>query len=109
MNTPPVPKPLPVEIVPGIIYSPLAKRARVHGTGLEVWEIIRVYRMAHEDFERLQRSFRCLTPEQLRTALDFAEKNREFIESKLAEADATPQRLQEIWEIYPDTKPPHLR
>jgi uncharacterized protein (DUF433 family) len=109
MSTPPVPKPLPVEIVPGIIYSPLAKRARVHGTGLEVWEIVRVYRMGDGDFERLQRSFHWLTPEQLRTALDFADKNPGFIAAELAEADATPQRLRELWEKHPFTKPPHLR
>ena len=72
MNTPPMPKPLPVDMVPRIIYSPLARQARVQGSGLEVWEIIRVYRLVDQDFDRLQRSFDWLTLDQIRAALAFS-------------------------------------
>lgn len=109
MTTPPIPKPLPIEMVPGIVYSPLAKQARVQGTGLEVWEIIRAYHLVDRDFPRLRQSFDWLTPAQLRAALAFAERNPAFIAAELAEAEATPQRLQELWREYPFTVPPHLR
>lgn len=109
MATSPIPKPLPVTLVPGIIYSPLAKRARVQGTGLEVWEIVRVFRLVDQDFERLRKSFDWLTPDQLNAALTFAEQNPAFIAAEIATADAAPQRLEELWRRYPFTKPPHLR
>ncbi|MGH2589082.1 MAG: hypothetical protein ACRDJE_29515 [Dehalococcoidia bacterium] len=109
MTTSPVPKPLPIEMVPRVVYSPLARQARVQGTGLEVWEIIHVYRLVEQDFARLQQSFDWLTPDQLHAALAFAERNPAFIAAELAEAEATPLRLQELWREYPFTKPPHLR
>lgn len=109
MTASPRPKPLPVELVPGIIYSPLARRARVHGTGLEVWEIIHVYRLVGEDFDRLRQSFDWLTTEQLQAALIFAERNPAFIASELAEVDDTPRRLEALWRDYPFTMPTHRR
>lgn len=109
MTTSPIPKPLPVEMVPGIIYSPLAKRARVQGAGLEVWEIIRVYRLVDRDFERLRRSFDWLTSDQLRAALTFAERNPAFIAAEIAEAEATVEQLEDLWRRHPFTKPLHLR
>lgn len=109
MTTSPVPRPLPVQLVPGILYSPLAKRARIQGTGLEVWEIVNAYRSVDYDFARLRAGFDWLTEDQLRAALRFWELNPAFIARRLAEEDAAPQRLQELWQRYPDTKPPHLR
>ena len=55
-------------MVPGILYSPLAKRARIQGTGLEVWEIARAYDSVDRNFARLAASFDWLTSEQLRAA-----------------------------------------
>ncbi len=109
MTTSPVPKPLPVKMVPGIIYAPLAKRARIQGTGLEVWEIVAQYEAVNRDFAALQECFDWLTPEQLRAALRFAELNPEFIAERFAREDAAPQLLEELWERKPHTKPPHLR
>ena len=96
-------------MVPGIVYSPLAKRARIQGTGIEVWEIVAAYQSVDHDFARLHDSFDWLTAEQLRSALRFAELNPDFIAARLAEEASAPQRLQELWERKPHTKPPHLR
>lgn len=95
-------------MVAGIEYSPTDQRARIAGTGLEVWEIIEVYRL-NPTFEGLRKNLDWLTPDQLRAALDFAEANPEFIAAEMAESDAVPQRLAELWERHPQTKPPHLR
>jgi uncharacterized protein (DUF433 family) len=103
------PKPMPVHMVPGIVYSPLAKRARIQGTGLEVWEIVNAYESVDRDFARLQASFDWLAPKQLRAALRFAELNPEFIAARLAKEADAPRRLAALWERAPHTKPPHLR
>jgi uncharacterized protein (DUF433 family) len=109
MTASPRPKPLPVRMVPGILYSPLAKRARIQGTGLEVWEIVRAYHSVDRDFDRLAESFDWLTSDQLHAALRFAELNPDFIAARLAREAEAPRRLAELWEHAPDTKPPHLR
>jgi len=109
MTTSPRPKPLPVQLVPGIVYSPLAKRARIQGTGLEVWEIVRAYDSFGRDFTRLAASFDWLTTDQLAAALRFAELNPAFIAARLAKEADAPRRLAELWERAPDAKPPHLR
>ena len=109
MTASPHPKPLPVRMVPGILYSPLAKRARIQGTGLEAWEIVRAYHSVDRNFDRLAESFDWLTPEQLRAALRFAELNPDFIAARLTREAEAPRRLTDLWERAPDTKPPHLR
>lgn len=104
-----LPKPLPVRMVAGIDYAPLAKRARIQGTGLEVWEIVSAYDSVERDFERLHDSFDWLSKEQLQAALRFADLNPEFIAARLTEEAAAPQRLAELWERKPHTKPPQPR
>ncbi len=89
--------------VPGIVYSPLERRARIQGTGLEVFEILYVYRALDEDLERLQATFDWLAPEQLRAALAFADRNPEFVNSELAQLESV--RLEDLWEEYPCTAP----
>jgi uncharacterized protein (DUF433 family) len=108
MPTSRVPKPRSVQAVPGVEYSPVERRARIAGTGLEVWEIVEVYRL-NPTFEALRTNFDWLTGDQLRAALAFAESNPEFMAAEMAEADAAPERLAALWEKHPETKPPHLR
>lgn len=94
----------PITQVPGVIYSPLEHRARIQGTGLEVFEIVYVYRSVGRSWEHLQRAFNWLTPEQLRAALAFAEKNPEFVNAELEQQDAA---LESLGEARPssDLKP----
>ena len=107
MAAQPEPRAPAVKQVPGILYSPLSGRARILGTGLEVWEIVRPYRIVGEDFEQLREWFDWLSEEQLRAALAFAEANPEFVEREIAEADSF--RIEDLWEQHPETKPKHLR
>ena len=52
---------------PGIIFASgvSGRRARLAGTGIEVWEIIAQYLSLRRDQERLQHAFHWLTPGQL--------------------------------------------
>jgi uncharacterized protein (DUF433 family) len=109
MSVRPVPKPLPGTMVDGIIYAPLTRCACIHGTGLEVWEVVREYQAVGRDFERLRVCFDWLTDDQLKAAFRFAELNPAFIADRLGREDRADQRLHDLWERSPFTKPPHLR
>ncbi len=58
---------------PGIVFADgvSGRRARVAGTGLEVWEIITNYKSVNQDFERLQKTYHWLTEQQLRAAIGY--------------------------------------
>jgi uncharacterized protein (DUF433 family) len=58
---------------PGIVFADgvSGRRARVAGTGLEVWEVITTYRNVDQDFSRLQKAYHWLTEQQLRAALGY--------------------------------------
>ncbi len=58
---------------PGITFAdgPTGRRARVAGTGLEVWEIIAAYQSVGRDRGRLQQAYSWLSEGQLRAALGF--------------------------------------
>ncbi len=102
------PKPHPTRMVAGIEYEPGDQRAFIAGTGLEVWEIIEVYRI-NPSAADLRRNFDWLSAEQLDAALAFAKANPGFLAVELAAADAAIDDLAALWERHPQTKPPHLR
>ncbi len=58
---------------PGIIFAPgiSGRRARVAGTGIEVWEIIAQYKSSDRDPKQLQGSFHWLSPGQIKAALGY--------------------------------------
>ena len=58
---------------PGILFAEgtSGRRARVAGTGIEVWEVIANYKGLKEDFKRLQKAYHWLSREQLKAALGY--------------------------------------
>jgi uncharacterized protein (DUF433 family) len=58
---------------PGILFAEgtTGRKARVAGTGIEVWEIIATYRSVKEDMKRLKKAYHWLSQEQLRAALGY--------------------------------------
>ena len=57
----------------GIVFADgvSGRRARIAGTGLEVWEVITTYRSVNQDFSRLQKAYHWLTEHQLRAAIGY--------------------------------------
>ena len=57
---------------PGILFSEgtSGKRARVAGTGIEVWEVIATYKSVKEDFKRLKKAYHWLSGSSSRRPLD---------------------------------------
>jgi uncharacterized protein (DUF433 family) len=58
---------------PGIIFTEgtTGRRARIAGTGIEVWEVIAAYKGVAEDFARLRQTYHWLTEQQLRAAVGY--------------------------------------
>ena len=58
---------------PGILFAEgtSGRRARVAGTGIEVWEVNAAYKGMKEDFKRLQKAYHWLSGEQLKAALGY--------------------------------------
>ena len=67
---------------PGIVFADgvSGRRARIAGTGLEVWEVIITYRSVNQDFSRLQKAYHWLTEQQLRAAIGYYTAYREEID-----------------------------
>ena len=72
--------------VPGIIFADGAagRRARIAGTGLDVFEIIKGYLDCDRDLDCLTECFHWLTAEQLRAALNYYAQFAEEIDERLA-------------------------
>ena len=91
--------------IPGIVFAdgPAGRVARIAGTGLEVYEVVRAHREMGEDWQRLREAYHWLSEHQLRAALAYATAYSDEIEARLREeAGWTPEA---VWASYPFTKP----
>lgn len=70
---------------PGVVFAEgvNGRRARVAGTGLEVWEIIATFKSVGQDFVRLKSAYHWLNDQQLRAALGFYTAYKEEIDEQI--------------------------
>ena len=83
--------------VPGVVFAdgPVGRRPRIAGTGLDVFEIIKEYRICERDRGCLAEAFHWLTPDQLQAALSYYETFPEEIDARLElEASLTPEVIR---------------
>src|SRR5262245_14098323 len=88
---------------PGILFADGAtgRRARIAGTGLDVWEVIATYRAVRKSMKRLMAAYQQLDELKLRAALSYYECYPEEIDTIIAEnEDVKPQPLKTR---YPST------
>ncbi len=86
---------------PGIVFAEgtSGRRARVGGSGIEVWEIIAAYQSMKKDAGRLRKSYHWLSDEQLRAALAFYSAYPEEIDRQIEKNQRWNQ--EEIRKRYP--------
>jgi len=91
--------------VPGIIFADgfSGRRARIAGTGLEVFEVISGYRSVNWDWERFKVAFHWLSEEQLCAAARYYELYKDEIDAELAENDKYIPEY--VYEHFPFTRP----
>ncbi|NCO67165.1 MAG: hypothetical protein COY75_04490 [Nitrospirae bacterium CG_4_10_14_0_8_um_filter_41_23] len=59
---------------PGIVFieGPAGRRARIEGTGIDVWELISAYQELNNDLPTLKEAFHWLTDRQIMAAIGYA-------------------------------------
>jgi uncharacterized protein (DUF433 family) len=74
--------------IPGIVFADGAagRRARIAGTGIEVFEVIQQYLNVDRDWGQTQEAYHWLTPEQLSAAIAYYTAYPEEIDEWLTEA-----------------------
>jgi uncharacterized protein (DUF433 family) len=83
---------------PGILFAdgPSGRRARIAGTGIDVWEVIEAYRGLGRKWARLRKSYHWLSESQLRAALGYFTAYPDEIDRQIARNEAwTKERLTE--------------
>ncbi len=71
---------------PGIVFAdgPTGRRARIAGTGLDVWEVIATYQSVDREVGRLREAYHWLSDPQLRAALGYYAAYPDEIDRRIA-------------------------
>ncbi len=82
---------------PGIMFAdgPTGRRARLAGSGLDVWEVIRTYQSLGREPSRLRHAYSWLSEAQIRAALGYYAAYPDEIDRRIAQDTRwTPERLR---------------
>jgi uncharacterized protein (DUF433 family) len=71
---------------PGITFAdgPAGRRARIAGTGIEIWELIATFKGLEEDYEKLKETYHWLSEQQIRAALSYYALYAKEIDKRIA-------------------------
>jgi uncharacterized protein (DUF433 family) len=95
--------------VPGIVFAdgPVGRRARVAGSGIDVFEVINIHRTCGEDPAATAEALDSLTQQQLQAAFAYYAAFPEEVDERLArDAEITPEYLRAR---FPQPQPLHRR
>jgi uncharacterized protein (DUF433 family) len=93
--------------VPGIVFADGAtgRRARVEGTGIEVFEVIQVYELFDRDLEKVQENLPQLDRDQVDEAVAYYEAYPDDITPRLKSDEQVQAEMEELWAKHPKTSP----
>jgi uncharacterized protein (DUF433 family) len=71
---------------PGVTFAdgPTGRRARIAGTGIDVWEFIATFKICGENYDRLKETYHWLSDQQVRAALSFYALYPDEIDERIA-------------------------
>lgn len=91
---------------PGIVFTEGVRgelRARIAGTGLEVWEVIESYLNSKKNFSRLSKEYHWLTQQQLKVALGYYKAYPEEIDFLIRRNQSwTQEKIQKEYPFLSD-------
>ena len=68
---------------PGIVFTEgvSGRRAKIAGTGIDVWEIVATHQSVDQNFKRLETAYHWLTQQELKSAIGyyFFDKGNHFV------------------------------
>jgi len=70
---------------PGITFAdgPTGRRAKIAGTGIDIWEFIATFKGLGENYDKLKESYHWLSDQQIRSALSYYALYPDEIEGKI--------------------------
>lgn len=83
---------------PGIVFTEgvSGRRARIAGTGIEVWEVIASYKSIDKDLKRLRKIYRWLTEQQFRATIGYWKTYPDEIDLLITQNESwTKERIHE--------------
>src|SRR5579885_1868401 len=92
-----------MQLVPGIVFvdGPAGRRARLAGTGPDVWEVINAWRFCNGRMAELKDYFTWLPEEALCTAVRYYEHFPIEIDAFIADNDRIAEDLKRCGAVYP--------
>ncbi|MBI4715330.1 MAG: DUF433 domain-containing protein [Nitrospirae bacterium] len=93
---------------PGIAITEgtAGKRAKIAGTGIEVWEIIAAYAQLDRDVKRLRKGYPWLTEQQIQAALGYYQFYPEEIDNLVKTNESwTPEKIRSKYPFLPKGRP----
>ena len=70
---------------PGITFAdgPTGRRARIAGSGIDIWEFIATFKGLDEDYDKLKKTYHWLSDQQVRSALSYYALYPDDIEERI--------------------------
>ena len=70
---------------PGVTFAdgPTGRRARIAGTGIDIWEFIATFRGLGENYDKLKETYHWLSDQQIRSALAYYALHPDEIDEKI--------------------------
>lgn len=93
---------------PGIVFSEgvSGRRARIAGTGIEVWEVSSTFLNVEKSLKRLKQSYAWLTEQQIKAAVGYYTAYPDEIDSLITENEAwTPETIKRKYPFLTAGKP----
>jgi uncharacterized protein (DUF433 family) len=86
---------------PGIVFidGVSGRRAKVAGSGIDVWEIVATYKSLDQNIKRLEKAYHWLTQQQLKSAIGYYFTYRKEIDELIARNNSWTS--QSILDRYP--------
>jgi len=74
---------------PGVTFAdgPTGKRAKIAGTGIDIWEFIATFKGLGEDYNKLKEAYHWLSNQQIRSALSYYALYPDDIEERITRND----------------------
>jgi len=70
---------------PGVTFAdgPTGRRARIAGTGIDIWEFVATFKGLGENYDKLKKTYHWLSDQQIRSALSYYALYPDDIEERI--------------------------